>query len=150
MAPWRPLRIDAVPGPHRCVSCGRDPRVHLLREKRFCEVDGLQRTRALPGYTRLAMSSPAMTKERHRGAERRSGAEPSAESPSVNAHPSLPVGRARHTLEPDPREMPERRRRAALAHAHAAVAVGPLPQPLPAEFRPPAEAACDRREALLE
>src|SRR5580658_6741045 len=46
--------------------------------------------------------------------------------------------------------MPERRHRAALDDLHAAMARGPLRQAFPAEFRPPAEPARQRREAMLE
>src|SRR3982074_3336523 len=52
------------------------------------------------------------------GAERRSGAEPPAKTPPATPPPPLPFGGPRHTLEPDQREMPERRHRAALDHAY--------------------------------
>jgi len=55
-----------------------------------------------------------------------------------------------HPLESDQREMSERRHRAMLHDAHAAVALGPLRDALPAELRPPAEPAYERRKALLE
>src|ERR1700730_2830397 len=57
---------------------------------------------------------------------------------------------AAQPAEADQRKMPERRHRAALDDLDAAVARGPLRQALPAEFRPPAEPARQRREALLE
>ncbi len=52
--------------------------------------------------------------------------------------------------EPDQRKMPERWHGAPLDDPDATVTLGPLGEPLPAEFRPPAEPPCDRREALLE
>src|SRR5262245_29604049 len=70
--------------------------------------------------------------------------------PAIRAAPPLSVGTGGEALESNERKMAERRHRAALDQAHAAVALGPLRQPLPAEFRPPAEAARERRKALLE
>ena len=69
----------------------------------------------------------------------------------VSGRPSLAVRTRGPPPEADQREMPERRHRAALDHAHAAVAASAQSrQPRPAEFRPPAEPARQRREPLLE
>src|SRR6185312_2321216 len=51
--------------------------------------------------------------------------------------------------EADQREMPQRRHRPALDQADA-IAFGPAGEPRPGKLRAPAEAARDRREALLE
>src|SRR5262245_53923581 len=58
--------------------------------------------------------------------------------------------RRREPLEPDQREVPERRHGAAFEDTYSAVLRSPLRKPLPAEFRPPAEPPRHRRKTLLE